>query len=292
MRPNPHQEAVKFYQNKLIENPGNARYNHFLGTLRNAEKKYGEANLLFQKTLAIQPNNILARNDYAIALSTQNRNRDGVTELQKAMLQNEDLPVIRRNIAVLYGRYGDFNSAVTHAVRAVQLDPQNSQGHRNLAKIYDAQGDTTSSLEHNKKAIALEEAEVGSRKHTSAYRAAAVQIIAKGGDYSEAHKLMDAARRHEGKRTVVETTQKTYEIIGQIMKRRGNKMDEIREEERKMAEREQMLANIKAGIMPQRLSLKGEQKSDNAPDGDEAGEEALKEEKKKKKKKKKEEEES
>ena len=281
MKPTPHQEAVKFYQNKLIENPDNARYNHLLGTLRNAERKYGEANVLFQRTLAIQPHNILARNDYAIALSTQNRNRDGVTELQKAMLQNEDLPVIRRNMAVLYGRYGDFNSAATHAVRAVQLDPQNSQGHRNLAKIYDRITRRARHVAHDQ-AIALEEAEVYSRKHTSAYRAAAVQIVAKGGDYAEAHKLMDAARRHEGKHTVMETTQKTYEIIGQIMKRRGNKMDEIREEERKMAEKEQMLANIKAGIMPQRLNLKGEQKSDNAANED--GEGAHKEKKKKKKK--------
>ncbi len=110
--------------------------------------------------------------------------------------------------------------------------------HRNIAKLHAALGDSRSSLEHNMTSLRLERPLLnsagnayinpqGNKPVTSAYRAAAVQIIAKGGNRDEAYRLMDAARTLEGRVFTLDTTQRTNEIIYKAMKRRGDQVGNL-----------------------------------------------------------------
>lgn len=232
-----HYEAVEFFESKLDANPGNARYNNFMASLKtyeNSPSSMEEAGYYYRNTLAVQPQNILARNDYALYLAKNGNVKEGIHELNKTMITSEDIPIVRKNIAALYCRTGEYRQALEHATRTIQLNPNDPMSHRNIARIYDEMGDTRAALEHNMKAIALEKMSK-SKPHTAAYRAAAVQIISRGGNHEDAQALMSAARKYEGKHIQLPTSQKTYEVINEIMKRRGNKLAEI-ENEKKAAE--------------------------------------------------------
>jgi hypothetical protein len=69
--------------------------------------------------------------------------------------------------------------------------------------------------------------------NTSAYRAAAVQIIAKGGSHDEALNLMRAARIHEKKLFALSTTQRTNEILDKVRRQQEHVLRE-RERERQI----------------------------------------------------------
>lgn len=80
-------------------------------------------------------------------------------------------------------------------------------------------GDTRTAVVHNMASINLEGNPNFSEKlDSTAYRAAAVQVIAKGGDANEAQALMDAARKIEGAKVSVSTTVRTNEIIYKVIK--------------------------------------------------------------------------
>eukprot|EP01034_Spumella_vulgaris_P024836 gene24836-31224_t len=138
-----------------------------------------------------------------------------------------------------------------HATRARHLNPYDAMNHRNLGKLHNALGDSRSSLEHNMTSLRLERpvlnsagtgyvTSAGTKPVTSAYRAAAVQIIAKGGSRDEAYKLMDVARTLENKTFVLDTTQRTNEIINKAMKRMGDQVGKIEKEHNAEAEKKRM----------------------------------------------------
>jgi len=78
-------------------------------------------------------------------------------------------------------------------------------------------GDTRKAVSHNMESIHLEgSANFNKNLDSSAYRSAAVQVIAKGGDVNEAQALMDAARKIEGAKVTVATTVRTNEIIYKV----------------------------------------------------------------------------
>jgi tetratricopeptide (TPR) repeat protein len=246
-----YEQTLAFYEDKVKHAPNNARYNNFLAALYAAQgtiRGNKAADAAYLRTLATQPQNMMARSDYALHLSRQGRYEDSIDEFHKAMITVEDQPTLRKNLAAVLASRGEYSQAMQHATRALQLNSGDSMSHRNVAKIYSIMGDTRASLEHNLRSIDIEDP---SRKkpHTSAYRAAAVQIISRGGDRQQAHDLMDAARRIEGKKNVLETSNRTYEIISSIMKRQGDKLKEIEKEDAEKLKKEQEAAIRRGDIV-------------------------------------------
>lgn len=91
-----------------------------------------------------------------------------------------------------------------------------------------------------------------------------MQIVAKGGDVSLAHQLMDAARRHERKKYELPTTERTYEIIERINKRKGDMESELAAIAKKEAEKKDKLVAYKSGVMARFEKLKGHQEQHTA----------------------------
>lgn len=113
--------------------------------------------------------------------------------------------------------------------------------HRNLAKIHSALGDTHTALKHNLTSIELE----SNLRHpnTTAYRRAAVQIIATGGDRGEAQRLIDAARHIEGKVTTLPTSERTHEIINKIQQQQKDRLKLIELEKEKERRKQEESTN-------------------------------------------------
>ena len=228
--PRYYASAEKFYQDKLAKNPDMPRYNHLLAAICSERGLEDNANGYYRQAITTQPGNIMTRNDYGVHLSRAGRKDDALHEYKKAMLINEDNAVLQKNFAATLGNTGKFSEALAAATRARFLDPNDAMNHRNLAKIHAALGDAKSALEHNLTSVRLENPRVEAHPNTTAFRSAAVQIIAKGGRRDEAFALMDSARHLEKKKVDLPTSVQTYEIIHKIKKRYGMSLAQIEKE--------------------------------------------------------------
>lgn len=228
--PRYYASAEKFYQGKLQNNPEMPRYNHLMAAIASERGLEDKANSYYRQAITVQPGNLAMRNDYAVHLSRANRKDDALHEFKKATLISENNALLQKNMAATLGNAGQFNAALTAATKARFLDPHDAMNHRNLAKIHAALGDARSALDHNLMSVQLENPRTQAHPNTSAFRAAAVQIIAKGGRREEAFALMDAARHLERKKADLSTSIQTQEIIQKIKRRYGNTLAQIEKE--------------------------------------------------------------
>jgi tetratricopeptide (TPR) repeat protein len=234
----PYVQTTDYYRTRLATNPTMSRYTHFLAALSDARGDSDAADKYYRQTITLAPHDIMARNDFALHLNAHDRKNDAIHELKKATLIKDDNSILQKNLGAVYGRRGHFTEAMHHATQARFLAPSDAMNYRNLAKLEAAMGDTHAALEHNLKSIELEDPARGYKPNTSAYRAAAVQIIARGGSRAEALSLMTAARQIEGKKTELSTTERTYEIINKIKQQQGDRfrlMEQKKEEARQQS---------------------------------------------------------
>jgi tetratricopeptide (TPR) repeat protein len=249
---NNHKDAVEFYEKKLEKAPDMPRYNHCMAALKVVEGKFKLAHKYYTETLQKTPGDVMVRSDFALNLARVGKMDESVDQLRKSMIKAPDHPVLRKNMCAVMARKGDYNNALEHATRAIQLVPSDAMNHRNIARIMAQRGNVRSSLDHNLESIRLESNGIKggpNKPNTEAFRNAAVQIISNGGDTSEAHALMDAARRIEGKREELPTTQRTNEIIYNIMKRKGNALDNLQKQEDLAAEALSIKEMAKSGVI-------------------------------------------
>jgi len=82
-----------------------------------------EAISAFQKNLEIDSRDLNAYNKLGIALRKQSRFDEAIMEYEKAMLINRDDEVIHYNIARAYHEFGEWDKAMRHIERSLELDP-------------------------------------------------------------------------------------------------------------------------------------------------------------------------
>jgi Tfp pilus assembly protein PilF len=244
-------DATKYFQKKLDKDPNMARYNHCLAAIYSEVGDTKSADAFFKNSIANAPDNVMTRNDYALHLSRLGYTSEAVDELNKAMLATRDQPVLRKNLGAVLARNGQYTLAHEHTKRSLDLAPNSAMTHRNMARIKDAMGDSDQALKHNRIALQLDSG--NGRGHCAAHRAAAVQIVTRGGDHSEALALMDRARQLEGREFVLPTTQRTKEVINMIVRRSGDKKAEIEKakadaEAKKEAEAALLNRKYKGGV--------------------------------------------
>ncbi len=230
-------EASKYYEEKLENFPTMSRYNHFMGAISSEQGKIEEADRYYRTTLSVAPNDPLVKNDFAVHLvkNYKKREDDAIKELRKALIMNNDTPIVHKNLAAVLGSKGDYRKALEHANQAKFLTPNDSMNHRNIAKLEAMLGDNHTALKHNLESIEIDESnyvKTNIPPNTTAYRKAAVQIISRGGNKEEAHALMDKARQYENKTFQLSTSQRTYEIINKLRSRQADEFRQVQEKKK------------------------------------------------------------
>jgi tetratricopeptide (TPR) repeat protein len=243
----PYLQAGAYYESRLAKNPSVSRYTHFMGALSTARGEVADAGKYYRETIQNAPQDVLARNDFAIHLHDQGRKEEAIKEMKKASLIVSEHGFLEKNYAAIEGNAGQFQSALNHARIASHLLPNDDMNHRNLAKLQNALGDSNAALEHNLLSIKLEEQQKQMnphyQPHTSAYRAAAVQWVAKGGNREQAIELLHAARHIEKKQVDLLTSNRTYEIIDKIKRLQGDRWKQL--EAQKEAEMKRKEESVK-----------------------------------------------
>jgi tetratricopeptide (TPR) repeat protein len=231
------QNALDYYDEKLENYPYRSRYNHMKASILSEQGNIKDADYFYRQALVNAPSDVMVKNDYAVHMVTNysDRKDDALKELKKALILVNENSVLHQNMGAVLGRKGDFRKALDHTQQASFLAPNNALIHRNIARLESTLGDTHTALKHNLESIAIDESkyhQFGIAPNTSAYRAAAVQIISKGGNHDEAHDLIKRARLLEKKKVVLSTSARTEEIINKITAKQAEQMRKLEEQRR------------------------------------------------------------
>jgi tetratricopeptide (TPR) repeat protein len=239
--------AREFYENKLAKDPAMPRYNHLLASMKAAGGDNEGATRNYRNAMAADGNNIMLRNDTALHYSKIGRQQDAIDEMRKGLLYHPKHGTLHKNLSAIYARTGQYESARNHAQEALYTNPDDAMNHRNIAQVHEMLGDTRQALIHNVMSIKMESNNTAIKPATTAYRAAARQTIIRGGTISDGVALLSAARRIEGKTYKSDTTQRTYEILMGIAKRRGNQAYELAKKEAELADQKAHMDAVRGG---------------------------------------------
>ena len=239
--------AREFYESKLAKDPAMPRYNHLLASMKAAGGDNEGATRNYRNAMAADGNNIMLRNDTALHYSKIGRQQDAIDEMRKGLLYHPKHSTLHKNLSAIYARTGQYESARNHAQEALYTNPDDAMNHRNIAQVHEMLGDTRQALIHNVMSIKMESNSAAIKPATTAYRAAARQTIIRGGTIADGVALLSAARRIEGKAYKSDTTQRTYEILMGIAKRRGNQVYELGKKEAELAEHKAHMDAVRGG---------------------------------------------
>lgn len=240
-------KASIYFKRKMIAGSElNPRYNHFMGALAVAANDNDKAKLHLQQTVASSPGDVLARSDYALHLHRMGRvyENDAREALRKALLIAPDHAMLHKNAGALLAQSGQLRRGLHHSERSLQLNEGDSMTHRNVAMIQSRLGDTHTALKHNLISIQMETSDPSATPHSRSFRQAAVQMITLGKDKEAAHRLMDAARKMEGQKCVLHTTQGTNEMMALMFARRGDATIALEAEKAKEKEKLELMASL------------------------------------------------
>jgi len=97
-------------------------------------------------------------------LADGGRLREAKTAYESAITASPQSPFLYRELAAIERREGDLTSALTHARKATELDPNDSRGLTLVGEIYETQNDFPKAVEAYSAAIAIEPSEALSNK--------------------------------------------------------------------------------------------------------------------------------
>jgi tetratricopeptide (TPR) repeat protein len=110
------------------------------------EKRYQEALSQINAQLSTRPKDADALFLQAVTLTRLERTKEAIASYKKLIDAHPNLPEPRNNLAVLYARLGEFQSAEQALQSALNTDPSYATAHGNLSDLYK----TLASIAYNK----------------------------------------------------------------------------------------------------------------------------------------------
>ncbi len=120
-------QAIADFQRALALRPGHIDAMANLAKVLSSIARHDEAIELFETALAQQPDKTDFRIAYAEALTERNRLKDAVTQLEKVLAAKPESAAAHINLASIYRRFGRFDEAYGHYVKARDLDSTNCE---------------------------------------------------------------------------------------------------------------------------------------------------------------------
>lgn len=146
---NGHITSAIYFKDKMNKgSQDNARYNHMMASLADAEEDPKSAKFYYQNTILNQPGNSLARSDYALHLSKQNKEGfiQAQDEYRKALILDEHNPTLRKNYGAMLGMNGKYREALHQTQLALERNKNDPMIHRNMAKLNNRLGDVSNQI--------------------------------------------------------------------------------------------------------------------------------------------------
>jgi predicted O-linked N-acetylglucosamine transferase (SPINDLY family) len=126
------EEAIALFQRAVDGRPQEALYLMMLADILFTARRFAEAVEVHRAFLALVPDCIGMRNNYAAALIEQNRREEARLELEELRAVVPDLSMVHFNLAGIYREYGKADEAIAGYRRVLELKPGDAPTYSNL----------------------------------------------------------------------------------------------------------------------------------------------------------------
>lgn len=148
-------EAAEILESLLPQASKQPEIWHWLGFVRWRQGKTGEALLLMERALEVQPDNTIFLVNLGTMLTSLGKPAAAVRHLQHALTVQPGLPSAHNNLANALRSLGQIDAAGRHYEAALGLKADLPETHNNLANIRKEQGRVAEALRHYGQALAL-----------------------------------------------------------------------------------------------------------------------------------------
>jgi len=131
-----YEEARKLCAQLLTERADIPFFHCMAGDIAAKADRIEEAIDHYRYFLQLKPDNHMARNNLAAALSRQGRLDQAVAQWQEILRQQPNYAKVHENLAGVFFKQGDYKSAITHWTEAHRIEPDNVEILNNLAWIW------------------------------------------------------------------------------------------------------------------------------------------------------------
>lgn len=148
--------AAALSQTALARGTGDAYDHAIVALVHSARGEFDKADALFQRALALEPDNPSTLTSLAIHYRNQDRYREAVLACDQAIRLYPDYADAWLERGAILAVGGSSEIARESFARAAQLAPQNPAAHAGLASLAAREGDADQAREHAKRALAID----------------------------------------------------------------------------------------------------------------------------------------
>ena len=141
--------AKEWLEKALQKNPLSFRIHYQFGTLL-AHLDPGAATTEFTKTLELKPDFPFAYRDLGFLEATQNKYAEAEQHFQKAIALGIQDPKVYNQMGICRSQLHELRSAIQSYLAALKLEPDLAEAHLNLALVYQRTGNPQSAVEYKK----------------------------------------------------------------------------------------------------------------------------------------------
>jgi tetratricopeptide (TPR) repeat protein len=143
------------WQDTLATNPDCWLAHENLGVLLGDQGRIEEAMEHFHKAIQINPNNYKALNDLGVALAAKGRFDEAIENYRKALQINPNYSAALYNLGMALSARGQYDEAIENYYKAIQINPNYSDTLIGLGVALSAKGRLDEAIENFRKAIQI-----------------------------------------------------------------------------------------------------------------------------------------
>ncbi len=146
-------DAIVHYQRAIDSRPGYAPALNNLATAYRGAGRSDDAIATYRRAIDAQPNFPDAEYNLANALLDTGATDEAVGRFETALRSLPDSPDVHNNFGTALVASGRTDDAIREFRKALEIDPASAIAHRNLGNLLDAKGDRAGALEHLQRAV-------------------------------------------------------------------------------------------------------------------------------------------
>ena len=146
-------DAIVHYQRAIESRPNYAPALNNLATAYRGAGRIDEAIATYHRAIDAQPNFPDAEYNLANALLDKGATDEAIGRFETALRSLPDSPDVHNNFGTALALKGRIDDAIREFHKALEIDPESAIAHRNLGNLLDARGDQAGALEHLQRAV-------------------------------------------------------------------------------------------------------------------------------------------
>jgi TolB-like protein/Flp pilus assembly protein TadD len=170
-------------------------YNSLAMIRRDYDWDWRESEKLFQRAIALNPQNVYAHHMYGIYHAWLGRFPEAMAEIQQARELDPLNLAVSSDAAYVEALAGRPERAIEQYLKTLELDPTYVVSHRELSVVYEQQGRFVEAIRHLTRAIELSPSETVSRAYLA-------RVYALSGRPQEARRILQELQRESSARYV------------------------------------------------------------------------------------------